>query len=406
MPPLTLWLLIWSLASQIAWGYLPTRARLGDLWPTVTDHHRLLARFSQQIPQDAALATMATLHPHLSHRQRLYEFPALADSQYVLLDIAATSGWAMHPTALRDRVQELLASGQWAVQDAADGYLLLRRQENSPPASISQLPAAFFSFAQPSGQPQHPLNLVYTGPQGEQVQLLGYDLLPDPQWRRTAIRLYWQALTPLPAGLTLRAFAMTPDGREVDSSDERPLIQTLWLPPERWQPGQVVVTDKLAWYLPKQWALAAGVYQGDAWSDLAGRWRVQAADPATTLFDAATWTTLGAWQWQHSRLQPMASPQFTALDETFGGDGWLATLSGVEEPRRAAPGSQIPITLRWQAQGPSPRDLTVFLHVRNAQGAIVAQDDAMPTWFGVQPTTQWRPARRSSAPTASSCRPT
>jgi uncharacterized membrane protein len=387
--PLTLWLLIWSIASQIAWGHLPTSARPGELWPTVTQHQRLLARFSQQIPQDAALSTMATLYPHLSHRQQLYEFPALADSQYVLLDIAAASGWAMHPTALRDRVQELLASGQWTVQDAADGYLLLRRQENSPLTNIAQLPAEFFSFAQPSGQPQHPLDLVYTGPQGEQIQLIGYDLLSDPQWRRTAFRLYWQALTPLPAGLTLRAFAMTPDGREVDSSDERPLIQTLWLPPERWQPGQVVVTDKLAWYLPKQWALAAGVYQGGGWSDLAGRWRLQAGDPATTLFDAATWTTLGAWQWQRSRLQPMEPPQFAALDKTFGGDGWLASLSGIEEPRRAAPGSRIPITLRWQAQGPSPRDLTIFLHVRNAQGAIVAQGDAMPTWFGAQPTTQW-----------------
>lgn len=85
---------------------------------------------------------MANLYPHFSHRQRIYEFPALGDSDFVLLDQAA-SGWAMHPTALRDRVQELLAGGQWTVQYAADGYLLLRRQEGSPAASIYDLPARF-----------------------------------------------------------------------------------------------------------------------------------------------------------------------------------------------------------------------------------------------------------------------
>jgi hypothetical protein len=389
--PLLVWLLFWSIGSQIAWGYLPAAAQFRTAWPAVTDHHRLLDRFAAQIPDGAALSTMAVLHPHLSHRQLIYEFPALAGSEYVLLDLAATSGWAMHPTALRDRVQELLASGQWTVQDAADGYLLLRRAEGSQPSDIAGLPAEFFTFAQPDREPQHPLDLVYTGPQGEQVKLVGYDVLPDSQWRSTALRLYWQALTPLPAGLTLRVFVVTPDGREVDSTDERPLIQPLWLPPERWQPGETVVTDKLAWFLPKQWAPAAGVYQGAQWDDISGRWPVSAGDPDTALFDAATWTPLGAWQWQRSRLEPMEPPVFDALNETFGGDGWLVQLTGVEEQQRAAPGARIPVTLRWQSGGPSPRDLTVFLHVRDAQGNIVAQDDSMPTWFGMQPTTQWQP---------------
>lgn len=389
--PLTVWLLLWSIGCQIAWGYTPAGAQFRHVWPAVTAHHRLLDRFAQQIPADAALSTVANLHPHLSHRERIYEFPAIADSQYILVDQAARSGWAMHPSALRDRVQELLASGQWTVQDAADGYLLLRRQPGSQPASIADLPAEFFTFAQPAGQPQHPLDLVFTGPQGQQVKLIGYDVLPDSQWRSIAFRLYWQALTPLPAGLNLRAFVVTPDGREVDSTDERPLIQPLTLPPERWQPGETVVTDRLAWFLPKQWALAAGVYQGGRWDDVSGRWRLSAGDPATALFDSATWTTLDAWQWQRNRLQPMTPPTFAPLDETFGGDGWLVQLTGVEEPQRAAPGARIQVTLRWQSSGPSPRDLTVFLHVRDAQGNIVAQDDSMPTWFGVQPTSQWQP---------------
>jgi uncharacterized membrane protein len=390
--PLTVWVLLWSIGCQIAWGYTPAGTQFRHVWPAVTAHHRLLDRFSQQVPDDAALSTVANLHPHLSHRERIYEFPAIADSEYVLLDQAARSGWAMHPSALRDRVQELLVSGQWTVHDAADGYLLLRRQAGSPPSSIYDLPAEFYSFAESDDVPQFPLNLVFSGPQGAQVKLLGYDLLPDSQWRSTAFRLYWQALTPLPAGLNLRAFVVTPDGREVDSTDERPLIQPLWLPPERWTPGETVVTDKLAWFLPKQWALAAGVYQGDRWDDVGSRWQVSAAED-TPLFDFATWTTVGAWQWQRNRLAPMELPAFEPLDETFGGDGWLVQLTGVNEQTRAAPGTRVPVTLRWQSQGPSLRDLTVFLHVRDAQGNLMAQDDSMPTWFGVQPTTQWQPGQ-------------
>jgi hypothetical protein len=138
--------------------------------------------------------------------------------------------------------------------------------------------------------------------------------------------------------------------------------------------------------------LAAGVYQGDRWDDAGSRWQVSAAEDAS-LFDSATWATLGAWQWQHNSLAPLEPPPFKTLDKTFGGDGWLVQLTGVNEQTRAAPGTRVPVTLRWQSQGPSLRDLTVFLHVRDAQGNLVAQDDSMPTWFGVQPTTQWQPGQ-------------
>lgn len=391
--PLIAWLLAWSIGCQIAWGYTPIGAQFRHIQPTVTEHHRLLSRFAAQVPAEAALATMPALYPHLSHRERIYQFPALADSEFVLLDLAAKSGWNIHPAEMRDRVQQLLASGQWTVQDAADGYLLLRRQDGSASSSVHDLPDDFYSFAKTDALPEHPVDLTFTGPDDAQIKLVGYDVLPDSQWRSTAFRLYWQAVTPLPAGLTLRAFVVTPDGREVDSTDERPLIQPLWLPPERWKPGEVVVTDKLAWFLPKQWALAAGVYQGAGWDDTASRWQLSAGDDNVTLFDYDTWTTLGAWQWQRNQLLPFEAPAFQPLDATFGGDGWLVQLTGIDEKGRAAPGSRVPVTLRWQSQGPSPRDLTVFLHVRDAQGNIVAQDDAMPTWFGVQPTSQWQPGQ-------------
>lgn len=194
----------------------------------------------------------------------------------------------------------------------------------------------FYSFAQPAAQPQFPLDLVFSGPDGAQIKLLGYE-------RTAGLPVAQHGLSPLLAGadalagLNLRAFVITPDGREVDSSDERLFIQPLWLPPDRWQPGETVVTAKLAWYLPKEWALAAlastRAIAGRCRQPLAGqRERTRRA----ACFDFNTWTPLGAWQWQHNSLQPLDPPAFSVLpDHTFGGDGWLVQLSGVNEQRRA-----------------------------------------------------------------------
>ena len=173
---------------------------------------------------------------------------------------------------------------------------------------VAAFPPDFYSFARPTGEPQHPLDITFASPEGAQVKLVGYDVLPDPQWRSTAFRFYWQAVTPLPEGTTLRVFFVTPDGREVDSTDQRPLIQPLWIPPETWPVGETIVTSKLSWYLPKQWAPAVGVFQGDTWDDPARRWRVGDAVGATGVFDNASWAALDGWQWRGRNLEPLPPP--------------------------------------------------------------------------------------------------
>lgn len=397
--PLIIWLLAWSIGCHILFGYTPISRQFRYYWPQVTDHHRLLERFARQIPADAPLSTMATLYPHLSHRQYIHQFPDLANAQYILLDIAAQSGWSSHPEAARDQAAQLLSSGQWAVQDAADGYLLLARQAAARPGSggspdvdaiLNTLPPAFFDFARPKSQPQIPLNVIF----GDRLKLIGYDVIEDAQWRSAGFRLYWQALTALPGDTQLRLFALTPSGEEVDSSDERPLIQTLWYPPSAWPVGETVITEKLPWYLPKQWALAVGVYQGDTWDDLDSRWRVLDQTPfdvaATLTFEEATWVRLDAWEWQRNELStPPSPPQFEPADARFGGDGWIVTLTGVSDLPRSAPGRDAPISFRWQAETPAPRDYTVFVHLLDASGRRVAQADATPHWYGPLPTSQW-----------------
>ncbi|MEA3337857.1 MAG: DUF2079 domain-containing protein [Chloroflexota bacterium] len=379
------WILVWSIGCQILSGYTPIGSNFRQSWPAVTPHHRLLARFADQIPDEAALSTMPSLHPHLSHRERIYRFPVLADSQFVLLDIAARTGWSMHPEEMKRQAMDMLNSGEWMVEDAADGYLLLRRasggQDTGP---AGDLPPEFYSFARPRHEPQYPLDITF----GDRVKLLGYDVLDDSEWRQTAIRLYWQALDSLPDDLQLRAFFMTPDGQEVDSSDQRPLIQPIWLPPSAWPVGETIVTDKLHWFLPREWALAAGVYQGNDWESNQ-RWTISAGQQKPG-FDDNSWTIAGTYHRVNGQLQPSDGlTDLEPLDVAFGGDGWTTRLTGVSLPRRAAPGTSVPLSLQWQSNGPSMRDYTIFLHLRDVGGRTVAQADAGPTWYGPRPTSQW-----------------
>lgn len=390
------WLLAWSVGSQVAHGYTPIGRQFRFYWPPVTDHHRLLARFTAQVPADAAVATTDVLYPHLSHRQRLYSLPTVADADYVLMDLAAQTGWAMHPAALRDQVAEMIGSGRWRVQDAADGYLLLARQETAQPGPspwTAALPAEFFTFARPSGEPQVKLDITFGG----RLRLVGYDLIEDRRWRKVGFRLYWQALEPLPADTHLRLFVLTPDGQEVDSTDLRPLIQPLWFPPEAWPVGETVVTSRLPWYLPREWAPAVGVYNSDAWQEASRRWPAVDRTPAdgadTELFEGGTWVRLDPWRWERNRLVPAPPPAFKPADALFGGDGWTARLIGVALPSRTAPGGTAMLMLRWEGSGPALRDYTVFVHVRDAADRNVAQGDAPPRWFGPLPTSQWQPGQ-------------
>jgi hypothetical protein len=67
-------------------------------------------------------------------------------------------------------------------------------------------------------------------------------------------------------------------------------------------------------------------------------------------------------------------------------------LTGIWLPcRPLASGAVLPVQFVWQTSQPVSRDLTVFVHLLNAQGEIVAQQDR-PPFHGRWPTTVWRPA--------------
>ncbi|MBK7199001.1 hypothetical protein [Candidatus Amarolinea dominans] len=397
---------------------LPDHGRLHPLgrefrWPDVTPHAALLARFSAQTPITAPGSVTTALYPHFSHRTKLYKFPILGDATWALVDV--TGATDRHPAEIQRAVLDLIAQG-WQVTDAADGFVLLQQPApDAPPRTECSLPShepdyakcvlpdAFFDFARAdrSGLLTQPptlqsVPLVF----GERVSLLGYELVDDGKWGLTRWRSFWQTQTPLPADLHLWPFAVTPDGSLADDPSQRPAIATLWYPPGRWQPGELIVVETLPWYLPQTWAPAVGLFQGNTWADLQRRWRVQGA---ATLFEQDTWARLAAVRRVGRHLIPLAddppapanAPPIATWN-TPAGTTWgdLRRVAGLP-PTLSRQGITItlPLTLTWQLAAPAALDLNVFLHLRDAAGHNVAQADGQPVWFGPRPFSAWAPGQ-------------
>jgi len=234
---------------------------------------------------------------------------------------------------------------------------------------------------------------------GDRLTMQGYDLVDDGKWGLTRWRSYWQAQAPLPPDLHVWPFAVAPDGSLADDPALRPAVATLWYPPSRWQPGEVVLVETLPWYLPAAWAPAVGVFQGDAWSDAARRWRVQGAE---TSFEQGTWARLAAVRRLGRSLVPLADSPPTAAQtpvaawNTRDGPAWgdLQSIAGLP-PTFTAQGVTVtlPLTLTWQLAAPVTADVSAFMHLRDAAGHNVAQADGQPVWFGPRPFSAWTPGQ-------------
>jgi hypothetical protein len=94
--------------------------------------------------------------------------------------------------------------------------------------------------------------------------------------------------------------------------------------------------------------------------------------------------------WQRFDPAEIAFPQPATIFDVAQLEGYR--LSGA--PPRTSPGTParagqpLPLTLYWRAVGPTPADLTVFVHLVDAEGRTVAQADGPPAG-GKQPSSDW-----------------
>jgi uncharacterized membrane protein len=368
-------------------GYTPLSGQFVGY--TVTAHDRLgnqLARqVSQSLPLDAPISAQGNQYPHLSERPRIWMFPEVDTADTIFLDVSTLPNTTGLNEGIHDRVRQVLDSGAFGVTTAVDGYLVLRRG-----APVVPLPDAFYSFARATSPSiSHPLDVLF----GNDLELLGFDVLPGRDGV-VNLRAYWRARQPLATDLLLPFFITDGQGHEVGASIHREPAN-FWYPTTRWKPGEIVQITSLNLPIGRRgqdFGIALGAQPGgDPW-DTSGRLRpvvLSAPSPLRTPGQGALLEVV-AFHNDHdlltpitAPLQPVVSPPQHPLDAAFDSGIGLKGYSVT----RGQPGT-LDLSLYWTASGPIGVPYTVFAHVLDSDGKLVAQRDSPPR-NGVKATTAW-----------------
>ena len=257
-------------------GQLPYS--IGFSWPQQTAHTELAQHFIDMIPPDASVSAQSKLPPHLSHRQHIYLFPyADTIADYVLLDVTGDiypyfqatpyagekdlqgtlyAGEKSSTTYAGDytsEVKRVLASGQYGVEAAQDGYLLLKRGLPAPsilsgnpsnPSSLSfNLPTNFCSNIYVAPQAvTNPVSVEFTRSDVGSLDLVGYQVGASSPLSRTngygMLTTYWRIDAPLKQSVALQMQLQGSNGQDYLVNTDIPELS--WCPAQSWTPGSIV----------------------------------------------------------------------------------------------------------------------------------------------------------------------
>ncbi|MCB0129722.1 MAG: DUF2079 domain-containing protein, partial [Caldilineaceae bacterium] len=399
------WLVGWATASYLNQGRGPLAARV-DPTP-ITAHHRLLTQFTRQIPPDAAVTATAAVHPHVSHRRYVYQFPMgvdgdkeghLGNAEWALLDV--TTNTDMAPGDLWARVDAMLA-GAWGVVDGADGFLLLQRG-----AQNKEIPSSFYDFARmPLASTGASTDAVPTAP----LTLVDVTVHDWPRWRQTTLIGKWLVGTTFdPARHEPRLDVNSPAGQRMIGITDVTPPALIWYPPTQWQPGDIVTITSLHLYLPGTFgivtdsaALQADIVSAAPETTQAAPDTTQAAPANEFVRGIDDMTAVNAYQ-RSSRDQlkalslqaaggqsvwPVTQEDMAQLNPFVTArlrqaDGATLGLRAQLASSAAWPGKAIDVGLQWQDAAAWPEQVSVFVHLRRAD-ANMAQNDGQPRYFVV-----------------------
>jgi uncharacterized membrane protein len=392
------WLLIWAGLRYTDAGLGPWGGRYSPTF--ITTHHRLLDRFTAQIPRDAAVSATAAVHPHLSHRRYIYQFPwgiePAEKADWALLDV--TTNTDMAPGDLKAVVDRML-SREWGIVDAEDGFLLLRKG-----AGEKEIPNAFYTFIRDWGletgdwglDMQHAIHpsafTLHTSASFGPLTFLGLEIEDWPRWRQTKVTTLWRVEDGYTPGsvrpwLELR----TPNGDLLHTYAEITPPALVWYPPERWQQGEIVRIQSLWLFLPRSWGAAVGIVHGPNPSTPTDRLPVGDIDDGQ-IDESGTLALVVAFSRQIDdslaalpvgpSVLSAAIPPALPIGETQGywGKDRQATITAWL-PRRAAAGHPLDLWLYWQQNDSLPFERAMpFVHLRR-DGQTFAQADGWPRAF-------------------------
>jgi len=251
------------------------------------------------------------------------------------------------------------AAGALAFWAAAMPLLVIRPAYAPPPA-----------LAEPAGFP-NALDVRF----GDGMALRGYELpAVAAPGQPVEVALYWQGARPMSESYTVAVRILDPDGQVATGVDAPPYAGRY--PTLVWEPGRafrdVYRLPPVADATPGLGTLLVTVYpRGEPGSPLP-----VAVDGAPAGHEVYL-DTLKLASATPARYDP---PHTLAAD--FDG---RFRLFGYSMPDAAGP---LTITLYWEAIQPDGRDYTVFVHVLDGTGQLIAQADGPPV-NGGYPTSIW-----------------
>lgn len=374
------WLYIGGAVAMVAVTLVQQRAEgatpIAEGWqyPAITAHHQVGARVLATIPDSASVSAQSPANPHLSQREQIFRYPdGQVNADYLVFDVTVPDLF-VHPNDLKADIEGKLASGAWGIAQAEDGWLILQRCRGGG-ACNSDIPDSFYSYARPTTlQPQFTADIRY----GDALRLMGYDLIA--QSKETQVRFYWETLRPITE--PIRPFPLFFDrtwSTVLEDTNLRPLMETVWYPPQRWRVGEIVQTTTLPYPVGANYHLVMAVLadgnhpEGARLPVTVG---IGAALPEIAKENAPTLLRVRENQVDPATLRQFNLPGGVTTRTEQVGD--TIHLAGVSVQSEGKAGYTLEVTLYWQATTPPPANYTAFVQLLGANGSA-AQSDQFPT---------------------------
>ena len=214
---------------------------------------------------------------------------------------------------------------------------------------------------------------------GDGIRLLGYDLLDAAlPGEPIVVSLYWEATRPITESYVVALRILDPAGQPVSSLDVLPAGGRYATPV--WQAGWPF---RDTYELPPV-ADEAVRGRGTLLVILYPRGAPGMPLPVNVGGAAAGYEArLGA-----IKLPPAVPVNAAPAHENGATFDGRFRLLGYDAPESVLPGDLMTVTLHWTADAPDGRDYTVFVHLLDAAGQLVAQSDGQPR-AGMYPTSIW-----------------
>ena len=257
-------------------------------------------------------------------------------------------------------------------------------------AHIAATVISLFAFVLPSYATPRPLAEADLPPDltrfdatitGTPIQILGGRVEVEEAYPGDVVPVvvYWRALAPPEEDYIAHIRLLTASWERVGGTDGYPGRGTF--PTTLWEPG-VIYEDRYS--LPIDPAAETPVVLG-----LEAGLRRDEEPPFPFLLPSGE-----VVETLFLDMVPLRSPQpaSTEVSHPVGARlGGVLTLIGADLPSESVQAGQtLTVTLVWRAEGEIGTDYTVFLHLFDGQGALVAQTDAPPL-EGAYPTRWWAP---------------